>query len=437
MKVMKFGGTSVGSAQRMKGVASLINDGEDKIVVLSAMSGTTNSLVEICGYLANNNPEGANEVINKLEGLYKKHINELYSTEEYKQQTSALVKEVFDYLRSFTKQVFTSVEERIILAQGEIISTNMVTNYLKEQGISAHLIAALDYMRTDKNGEPDAAYIKEKITDVLANSPKAQIYITQGFICRNINGEIDNLQRGGSDYTASLVGAAVGASEIQIWTDIDGMHNNDPRIVEGTTAVRHLHFEEAAELGYFGAKILHPTCVQPAKFANIPVKLLNTMEPQAPGTTINNDADPGTIKAVAAKENITAIKIKSSRMLLAHGFLRKVFEIFESYHTSIDMICTSEVGVSMSIDNTKHLNEIVHDLKKYGTVSIDHNMCIICVVGDMDWENIGFEARAMDAMRDIPVRMISFGGSNYNISFLIKESDKKRALQALQDKLFR
>ena len=436
MKVMKFGGTSVGSAERMKNVASLINDGEDKIVVLSAMSGTTNSLVEICGYLANNNPEGANEVINKLESLYKKHINELYSTEEYKQQTANLVKDVFNYLRSFTKQLFTSVEERIILAQGEIISTNMVTNYLKEQGISAHLIAALDYMRTDKNGEPDAAYIKEKITDVLANSPKAQIYITQGFICRNINGEVDNLQRGGSDYTASLVGAAVGASEIQIWTDIDGMHNNDPRIVEGTTAVRHLHFEEAAELGYFGAKILHPTCVQPAKFANIPVKLLNTMEPKAPGTTINNDADPGTIKAVAAKENITAIKIKSSRMLLAHGFLRKVFEIFESYHTSIDMICTSEVGVSMSIDNTKHLNEIVHDLKKYGTVTIDHNMCIICVVGDMDWENIGFEARAMDAMRDIPVRMISFGGSNYNISFLIKESDKKRALQALQDKLF-
>ena len=437
MKIMKFGGTSVGSAQRMQGVASLINDGEDKIVVLSAMSGTTNSLVEICGYLANNNPEGANEVINKLESLYRKHINELYDTEEYKQQTATLVKDVFNYLRSFTKQLFTSIEERIILAQGEIISTNMVTNYLKEQGVSAHLIAALDFMRTDKNGEPDASYIKEKLSDVLAASPKVQIYITQGFICRNINGEIDNLQRGGSDYTASLIGAAVGAREIQIWTDIDGMHNNDPRIVEGTTAVRHLHFEEAAELGYFGAKILHPTCVQPAKFANIPVKLLNTMEPQAPGTTINNDADPGTIKAVAAKENITAIKIKSSRMLLAHGFLRKVFEIFESYQTSIDMICTSEVGVSMSIDNTKHLNEIVHDLKKYGTVTIDHNMCIICVVGDMDWENIGFEARAMDAMRDIPVRMISFGGSNYNISFLIKESDKKRALQALQEKLFK
>ncbi len=433
---MKFGGTSVGSAQRMQGVASLINDGEDKIVVLSAMSGTTNSLVEICGYLANNNPDSANEVINKLEGLYRKHISELYSTEEYKQKTTELVRDVFNYLRSFTKQLFTSVEERIILAQGEIISTNMVTNYLKEQGVSVHLIPALDFMRTDKNGEPDAAYIKEKLTEVLAASPKVQIYITQGFICRNINGEIDNLQRGGSDYTASLIGAAVGAREIQIWTDIDGMHNNDPRIVDKTTAVRHLHFEEAAELGYFGAKILHPTCIQPAKFANIPVKLLNTMQPDAPGTTINNEADPGTIKAVAAKENITAIKIKSSRMLLAHGFLRKVFEIFESYQTPIDMICTSEVGVSMSIDNTKHLNEIVHDLKKYGTVTIDHNMCIICVVGDMDWENIGFEARAMDAMRDIPVRMISFGGSNYNISFLIKESDKKRALQALSDKLF-
>ena len=433
---MKFGGTSVGSAQRMQGVASLINDGENKIVVLSAMSGTTNSLVEICGYLANNNPDSANEVINKLEGLYHKHISELYSTEEYKQKTTELVRDVFNYLRSFTKQLFTSIEERIILAQGEIISTNMVTNYLKEQGVSVHLIPALDYMRTDKNGEPDAAYIKEKLTEVLAASPKAQIYITQGFICRNINGEIDNLQRGGSDYTASLIGAAIGAREIQIWTDIDGMHNNDPRIVDKTTAVRHLHFEEAAELGYFGAKILHPTCIQPAKFANIPVKLLNTMQPEAPGTTINNEADPGTIKAVAAKENITAIKIKSSRMLLAHGFLRKVFEIFESYQTPIDMICTSEVGVSMSIDNTKHLNEIVHDLKKYGTVTIDHNMCIICVVGDMDWENIGFEARAMDAMRDIPVRMISFGGSNYHISFLIKESDKKRALQALSDKLF-
>ena len=262
------------------------------------------------------------------------------------------------------------------------------------------------------------------------------VYITQGFICRNAYGEVDNLQRGGSDFTASLLGAALRADEIQIWTDIDGMHNNDPRFVEKTDAIHQLNFEEAAELAYFGAKILHPTCVQPAKYAGIPVRLKNTMDPAAEGTIIDNVLIKGKIKAVAAKDNITAIKIKSSRMLLAHGFLRKVFEIFESYQTPIDMVCTSEVGVSMSIDNTKHLNEIVNDLKKYGTVTVDHDMCIVCVVGDLEWENVGFEAKALDAMREIPVRMISFGGSNYNISFLIRESDKKQALQSLSNVLF-
>ncbi len=436
MKVLKFGGTSVGSAQRMKDVAKLITDGEQKIVVLSAMSGTTNTLVEISDYLYKKNPEGANEVINKLEAKYKQHIDELFSTEEYKQKTLEFVKSVFDYIRSFTKDIFTLFEEKVILAQGEIISTNMVTNYLCEQGVKAVLIPALEFMRTDKNSEPDLNYIREKLSAQLEAHPGQEIYITQGFICRNAYGEIDNLQRGGSDYTASLIGAAINASEIQIWTDIDGMHDNDPRVVDKTSPVRQLHFEEAAELAYFGAKILHPTCVQPAKYANIPVRLLNTMEPSAPGTLIYNETEKGKIKAVAAKDNITAIKIKSSRMLLAHGFLRKVFEIFESYQTPIDMVCTSEVGVSMSIDNTKHLNEIVNDLKKYGTVTVDHDMCIVCVVGDLEWENIGFEARAIQAMKDIPVRMISYGGSNYNISFLIRESDKKRALQALSDVLF-
>lgn len=436
MKVLKFGGTSVGSAQRMKDVAKLITDGEQIIVVLSAMSGTTNTLVEISDYLYKKNPEGANEVINKLEAKYKQHIDELFSTEEYKQKTLELVKSVFDYIRSFTKDIFTLFEEKVILAQGEIISTNMVTNYLCEQGVKAVLIPALEFMRTDKNSEPDLNYIREKLALQLEANPGQEIYITQGFICRNAYGEIDNLQRGGSDYTASLIGAAVNASEIQIWTDIDGMHDNDPRVVDKTSPVRQLHFEEAAELAYFGAKILHPTCVQPAKYANIPVRLLNTIEPSAPGTLISNETEKGKIKAVAAKDNITAIKIKSSRMLLAHGFLRKVFEIFESYQTPIDMVCTSEVGVSMSIDNTKHLNEIVNDLKKYGTVTVDHDMCIVCVVGDLEWENIGFEAKAIQAMRNIPVRMISFGGSNYNISFLIRESDKKTALQSLSDVLF-
>ena len=436
MKVLKFGGTSVGSPQRMKEVAKLINDGEKKIVVLSAMSGTTNSLVEISDYLYKKNPDGANEVINALEAKYKRHINELYSTEEYKNKTLALVKDIFNGIRSFTKDIFTLFEEKVILAQGELISTNMVTNYLLEQGVNVVLLPALDFMRTDKNAEPDLVYIKNKLGAQLEKQPDADIYITQGYICRNAYGEVDNLQRGGSDYSASLIGAAVNASEIQIWTDIDGMHDNDPRIVDKTSPVRQLHFEEAAELAYYGAKFLHPTCIQPAKYANIPVRLLNTMEPTAPGTLISNDTELGKIKAVAAKDNITAIQIKSGRMLLAYGFLRKVFEIFESYQTSIDMICTSEVGVSVSIDNTKHLNEILNDLKKYGTVHVDHDMCIICVVGDLRWENVGFEAKALDAMREIPVRMISFGGSDYNISFLVSKDDKKRALQSLSDHLF-
>lgn len=437
MKVMKFGGTSVGTPQRMKDVTKLVTaSGEQVLVVFSAMSGTTNSLVEISDYLYKKNPEGANEVINKLEQKYMNHVEELYSTEEWKENTRNFLIGVFNYLRTFTKELFTSFEEKNIIAQGEIMSTNMINNYMQEQGINACLLSALDFMRTDKNAEPDSGYIREKLTSVLKDKEGAQVYITQGFICRNAYGEIDNLQRGGSDYSASLIGAAINASEIQIWTDIDGMHNNDPRVVEKTEPVHQLHFEEAAELAYFGAKILHPTCVQPAKFAGIPVRLLNTMDPEAKGTTISNRTESGKIKAVAAKDNITAIKIKSSRMLLATGFLRKVFEIFESYQTAIDMVCTSEVGVSMSIDNKSHLDEIVNELKKYGTVTVDNDMCIICVVGDLDWSNVGFETLATEAMKNIPVRMISYGGSNYNISFLIKESDKKRALQSLSDTLF-
>ena len=437
MKVMKFGGTSVGSPERMKGVASLVTkSGEPTFIVLSAMSGTTNSLIEISDYLYRKNPEGANEVINNLEQKYFGHIDELYSTDEYKQKTRLFVTEIFDYLRSFTKGLFTSFEEKNIVAQGEVLSTNMVVNYLQEQGVKATLLSALNFMRTDKNAEPDLLYIKEKLSTIMEEHEGYQIYITQGFICRNAYGEVDNLQRGGSDYTASLIGAAINAEEIQIWTDIDGMHNNDPRVVDKTEAVRQLNFEEASELAYFGAKILHPTCVQPAKYSGIPVRLKNTMEPDAEGTIINNTLVKSKIKAVAAKDNITAIKIKSSRMLGASGFLRKVFEIFESYQTSIDMITTSEVGLSMTIENCSHLSEIVDELKKYGTVSVDSDMCIVCVVGDLDWSNVGFETLATDAMKDIPVRMISYGGSNYNISFLIKESDKKRALQSLSNVLF-
>ena len=437
MKVMKFGGTSVGTPQRMKEVTQLVTkSGEPVFVVLSAMSGTTNSLVEISDYLYKKNSDGANEVINRLESNYTRHLDNLYTNDEIKQTTREFLSDEFNYLRSFTKEIFTSFEEKAIVAQGEMMSTNMVVNYMNEQGIKAVLLNALDFMRTDKNAEPDPVYIKEKLNAIMAENEGYQVYVTQGFICRNAYGEVDNLQRGGSDYTASLVGAAMNAEEIQIWTDIDGMHNNDPRIVEKTQPIHQLQFEEAAELAYFGAKILHPTCVQPAKYAGIPVRLLNTMDPDAEGTTISNQTEYGKIKAVAAKDNIIAIKIKSSRMLLATGFLRKVFEIFESYQTPIDMVCTSEVAVSMSVDNSTHLGEIVDELKKYGTVTVDTGMCIICVVGDLDWSNIGFETRVLDALKNISVRMISYGGSNYNISFLIKEEDKRRALQSLSDNLF-
>jgi aspartate kinase len=436
MKVLKFGGTSVGSASRMKDVAKLICDGDQKIVVLSAMSGTTNSLVEISDYFYKSNSAGALERINVLQQKYIGLVEELYTAENSKKEAHEIVKSHFDFLRSFSKSVFTLFEEKAILAEGELLSTTLFQLFLKEIGENSTLLPALDFMRIDKNAEPDTAFIAENLAKQIADQPDKMLYITQGYICRNFYGEIDNLQRGGSDYTASLVGAAIHAEEIQIWTDIDGMHNNDPRFVEGTKPVPMLNFDEAAELAYFGAKILHPTCILPAKLNNIPVRLLNTMEPQAFGTLISNQSKKEKIEAVAAKDGITAIKIKSGRMLLAHGFLRKVFEIFESYQTAIDMITTSEVGVSVSIDNTKNLDEIVNELKKFGTVTVDKDMVIICVVGDMPSENIGFQAKVVNAMVEIPIRMISYGGSNFNISFLIKAEDKKRALNALSKSLF-
>lgn len=438
MKVLKFGGTSVGSASRMKEVAKIVCEGKNNLVVLSAMSGTTNQLVEIADYLYKKNPTGAMEIINRLENSYYPVIDELYSSNEYKKKGVETIQTFFDFLRSFTSlsDTFTLFEEKIILAQGELISTNLFNNYLNEIGKKSVLLPALEFVKTDKNGEPDTQFIQEELNKQIEKQPNADIYITQGYICRNFYGEIDNLQRGGSDYTASLLGAAIKAEEIQIWTDIDGMHNNDPRFVKNTRPIPFLHFEEAAELAYFGAKILHPTCILPAKLANIPVRLLNTLEPKANGTLISNKAKENVIEAVAAKDGITAIKIKSGRMLLAYGFLRKIFEIFENYQTSIDMITTSEVGVSLTIDNTKHLTEIVNDLKKFGTVTVDSDMVIICVVGDLTYTNVGFQAKVLNAMSNIPIRMVSYGGSNYNISMLIQKEDKVKALNTLSEKLF-
>lgn len=437
MKVLKFGGTSVGSADGMKQVADIITaDKDKKIVVLSAMSGTTNSLVEIADYFHKKNSAGAIEKINILEQQYIETTHKLLSDKTLQQEGVDYVTEIFAALRKMAKHVFTVFEEKIVLAQGELLSTKLFQLYLQSIPVHSTRIAALDFMRIDKNNEPDNRFIVENLQSVLQEQPDFDIYITQGYICRNFYGEIDNLQRGGSDYTASLIGAAIHASEIRIWTDIDGMHNNDPRIVEGTRPVPMLHFDEAAELAYFGAKILHPTCILPAKLHNIPVKLLNTMSPQAHGTVISNEMKKGVIEAVAAKDGITAIRIKSGRMLLAYGFLRKVFEIFEAYQTPIDMVTTSEVGVSVTIDNTKKIDEILRELKKFGTVSIDEEMVIVCVVGDISYDQVGFQAKVIEALKEIPIRMISYGGSSYNISLLVHAEDKDRTLKTLSKALF-
>ncbi len=436
MKVMKFGGTSVGSADRIKHVASLITGRGQNIVVLSAMSGTTNTLVEIAGYLRRHNINGAKDIINTLEKKYCQTIALLFSTVDYRMEADEEIRGIFSHIRGLCRERFDEDDEKEILAQGEMMSTTLMYLYLHEQGVNAAFLPALDYMRTDVNSEADNEYIHDRLTALLDENPCAELYITQGYICRNNLGKVDNLQRGGSDLTASLVGAAVSADEIEIWTDIDGMHNNDPRYVDGTSPVAELHFDEAAELAYFGAKILHPACVLPAKVNNIPVRLLNTLEPSARGTLIHHTERRKEIKAVAAKDNIIAIKIKSSRMIPASNFMHRVFEIFDNYRKPIDMIATSEVGVTVTVDSPLKLEHIIDELKEIGTVQVDDNMTIICVVGDLDWHNRGYEAEALDALRDIPVRMVSYGGSDSNISFLVSADDKTDALRALSHRLF-
>ena len=435
MKVLKFGGTSVGSAERIRSVAELISDGQPKIVVLSAMSGTTNTLVEISDCLYRNEKQEALNIIQDLEVNYYITVTELFRTEEYIHKGKEFIQTIFTYLRSFINKDFYPLQEKAVLAQGEIMSTTLMHYYLEECGIDNTLISALEYMRIDKDCEPDYFYIRQNLERELAKNETDDLIITQGFICRNAYGEIDNLKRGGSDYSAALVGAAIHAEEIQIWTDIDGFHNNDPRFVENTKAIRHLSFEEAAELAYFGAKILHPSSIQPAKKENIPVRLKNTLCPQDEGTLITKDSPAKNIKAVAAKSGITAIKIKSSNMLLAYGFLRKVFEVFEAWKTPIDMIATSEVAVSLTIDNTENLDNILHDLEKYGVIEVDRDMAIVCIVGDFAAGKAGLDALVLNALSDVPLRMISYGGSEHNISVLVKEEDKKKAMTDLSHKL--
>jgi len=436
MKVLKFGGTSVGSPARMKALLDIINPAERQVVVLSAVSGTTNSLVEIGqAYLAGDKKKAA-QLITILKDKYEIFIKELFVKPEFLAQGKEVIDYHFSLLSNLANDLFTNIEDKIIVAQGELLSTTLYHVYLKEIGVPSVLLPALDFMKIDEDNEPIVDHITENLLPLLDKHPEVNLFITQGYICRNAYGEIDNLRRGGSDYTASLIGAGIRSEEVQIWTDIDGMHNNDPRIVKGTQPIAQLSFDEAAELAYFGAKILHPQSVFPAQKYKIPVRLLNTMDPKAQGTLITNTSEKDKIKSIAAKDAITAIKIQSSRMLLAHGFLRKVFEVFERYKTSIDMITTSEVGVSVTIDDTTYLGDITKELNAYGSVEIDVNQTIICVVGDFGAEKHGYAARVLEAVKHIPLRMISYGGSDHNLSLLVKTEDKIEALRSLHNRLF-
>lgn len=435
MKVLKFGGTSVGSVENMCNVKHIINDGHKKVVVLSAMSGTTNQLVSIASNIEAGKSIDAIDSINTLHQSYFNTIDELLTETKLNIDVKNYVSCIFETLVKFTNKDFSETLENQILAQGELLSTYIFNSYLKQEGISASLLPALKFMRIDAFKEPDIEYIKVHFESTLNNADDSEIYITQGFICLDADGNISNLQRGGSDYTATIIGAAIIAEEVQIWTDIDGMHNNDPRYVENTKAISNLSFDEAAELAYFGAKILHPQTVTPVRKDSIPVRLKNTMKPNAHGTLISNTTSENGIKAIAAKDNITAIKIKSARMLQAHGFLKKVFEIFETYETSIDMITTSEVAVSLTIDDDRNLDKILAELNKISITEVDRNQSIVCLVGHsvVSHQNT---YKLFQILQDIKIRMISYGGSKNNISLLIDNKDKINTLQKLNDYLF-
>ncbi len=435
MKVLKFGGTSIGSIVNIKRVKELVCDGDKKIVVLSAMSGTTNILVEISEFVRKGAITDASERIDSLHKKYVLLIEDLFETLELKQEVRNYFDEVFDFLKSCTSKKHSELLYNNIVSQGELLSTFMFTKYLIQEGINASLLPALDFMRIDKTNEPDDFYIKQNLQRTMNEVKPADIYITQGFICRDALGNIANLQRGGSDYTATIIGAVVKANEVQIWTDIDGMHNNDPRFVEHTQAISNLSYDEAAELAYFGAKILHPQTVMPARKATIPVRLKNTENPDSSGTLITSSITGEGIKAIAAKDGITAIKIKSARMLLAHGFLKKIFEIFEKYETSIDMITTSEIAVSLTIDNDQSLQSIIEELDKFSTVEVDKNQSIVCLVGHSIVRHHETH-RLFQVLQDISVRMISYGGSFNNISLLVNSKDKITALKRLNNYVF-
>ncbi len=437
MKVMKFGGTSVGKPERMHQIVSLVTkESEPVIVVLSALSGTTNALITIAESIAKGDRNDAKQSIDKMEAHYQAFIADLLKKPETLTKAKNILAEHFEFLNIILKISFSEALSKDILAQGELLSTKLFCTYLEEQGIDHALLPALEFMTIDSYDEPQIGSIKIRLSQLLQHHKDKKFFVTQGYICRNARGEVDNLKRGGSDYSASLIAAAIKATVCEIWTDIDGLHNNDPRVVKKTVPVEQLSFEEAAELAYFGAKILHPASIWPAQTYNIPVKLLNTMQPSAKGTLITEEAGSVGVKAVAAKDNIIAIRIKSSRMLLAYGFLRKIFEVFEKYRTPIDMITTSEVAVSLTIDSPVFLKQILKELEPFGTTEVDYNQAIISVVGNEISKTTDIVKKLFGSIVNIPVRMVSYGGSPHNISLLISAEHKTQILQQLNRGMF-
>ena len=440
MKILKFGGTSVGSSENIQKVAKIVAEIDGpKIVVLSAMSQTTNVLHQICDSIGTSQFEEAKDTVAMLLERYRGVVKDLYNSPQYHKKATAFIEERFDFISSYIHEAAVTVlseTEKIIVAQGEILSTNLFSLYLEEVSVASSYLSAFDFMRIDEAGEPDSDYLTSALGAILDANPQTELYITQGYICLNPEGDIDNLKRGGSDYSASLIGAAIQAEEIQIWTDIDGMHNNDPRYVDNTFSLEEISFDEAAELAYFGAKILHPQSVIPAREKNVPVLLKNTFDPASPGTIIRNCEVPNRVRAIAAKDGITAIRIKSFRMLMAYGFLKNIFEVFEKYKTAIDTITTSEVAVSLTIDDTSSLDAIVNDLDAFGSVKVDTDLTIICLAGNFSNKDNAANAAIFNSLHDIPLRMISYGGSNYNVSLVVNTEDKIKSLRALNSGLF-
>jgi len=436
MKVLKFGGTSVGSPESLVRVKEIVYSQKGAtFVVLSAMSGVTNELLQVLDAIKDSDSQKLEALTQVIADKHYHLIHAVLQEESLQQQAIQHVDDVLQRLQGFLQVPEAHNLYSEILTLGELMSTKIFSIVLHQDGVANTWLNATDFMHIDHDDNPSIGPIRTQLEAVLNAHKKTEVYITQGFLCLDKEGDVSNLKRGGSDYSATLIGAAIAAEEVQIWTDIDGFHNNDPRCVEHTKPIAQLTYDEAAELAYFGAKILHPKTVSPVRAQGIPVFLKNTFEPESFGTLISDQATTKGLKAIAAKDGIIAINIKSNQMLMAYGFLRKIFEVFEKYETPIDMITTSEIAVSLTIDDATNLDKITSEIGTYAHVIIEHQQTIISIVGDslMSQNNAN---QIFSVLKEIPVRMISYGGSTNNISILVNTDHKIQALRSLHATLF-